>query len=211
MRRYQEITVLYVSPDGKGDGYSQVRPLSGLNAAFWVVEEMRGGGMLQPIVIRMMGGEYTMSSPLTISNPVYSVTVEPYDESPVIISGGKKITGFVPSVFNGVPCYAAYIEEVKNGPIELHRSDGRIPKHYGSIHIRKQRRVFCRLSRIIGPVGVGAGLPPYYGRSGERNSSSSIHRKARTENFTQAAYGHHPFGLYSHDLVGPYLRCHLQR
>lgn len=115
MRRYQEITVLYVSPDGKGDGYSQVRPLSGLNAAFRVVEEMRGGGMLQPIVIRMMGGEYLMSSPLTISNPVYSVTVEPYDESPVIISGGKKITGFEPSVFNGVPCYAAYIEEVKNG------------------------------------------------------------------------------------------------
>jgi hypothetical protein len=114
MRRYHEITVLYVSPDGKGDGYSQVRPLSGLNAAFRVVEEMRGGGMLQPIVIRMMGGEYLMSSPLTISNPVYSVTVEPYDESPVIISGGKKITGFEPSVFNGVPCYAAYIEEVKN-------------------------------------------------------------------------------------------------
>ena len=50
-----------------------------------------GRRMLQPIVIRMMGGEYLMSSPLTISNPVYSVTVEPYDESPVIISGGKKL------------------------------------------------------------------------------------------------------------------------
>ena len=121
MRKYNEITTLYVSPDGTGDGYSpfksstQSGPLSGLHAAFNVVEQMRGGGLLQPITIRMLGGEYFMSTPLTISNPVYSVKIEPYDDSPVVICGGKRITGFTPSVFNGVECYAAYIEDVKNG------------------------------------------------------------------------------------------------
>ena len=88
MRRYHEITVLYVSPDGKGDGYSKVRPLSGLNAAFRVVEEMREEGCCS-LSSSVCWAANTMSSPLTISNPVYSVTVEPYDESPVIISGGK--------------------------------------------------------------------------------------------------------------------------
>ena len=120
MRKYNEITTLYVSPDGTGNGYSPYKtevesgPLPGLQAAFNVVEQMRGGGLLQPLTIRMLGGTYFMSSPLIISNPVYSVSIEPYNDTPVVISGSRKITGFTPSIFNGVLCYAVYIEDVKN-------------------------------------------------------------------------------------------------
>jgi hypothetical protein len=109
------VIFLYVSSGGKGDGSSLEDPLPGLPEAFEVVKEIREEGIEEKVVIRITGGVYFLTSPLTVTNPVHSVTVEPYDDSPVVISGGRKITGFSPAVFNGVECYGVYIEEVKKG------------------------------------------------------------------------------------------------
>ncbi|MGI6562684.1 MAG: right-handed parallel beta-helix repeat-containing protein [Clostridia bacterium] len=109
------VVVLYVSLDGTGDGSSPDKPLPDLYKAFEAVSDLREEGVLDPIVIRMLGGTYAMPSPLTIAHSVYDVTVEPYDDEKVVISGGRRISGFSPAVFNGTNCYAAFIEDVKKG------------------------------------------------------------------------------------------------
>lgn len=123
--RYNEVSTLYVSADNDGNKYNGYYPyptgngfdgpLFSVQEAIDVVGEMRGGGMLQPIIIKILGGEYFLSDPVMISSPVSNLIIEAYDSSPVILNGGKKIENFCKTLFNGKECLGAYIEDVKNG------------------------------------------------------------------------------------------------
>ena len=110
-----EISTIYAAAGGKGDGLRYDRPIGDLKKALLIVEELRGAGQLQPITIKLFGGEYVLSEPLLITNPVGNVTVEPYDDKPVVLSGARRITGFKKAKFNGKGCFAVYLDDVKTG------------------------------------------------------------------------------------------------
>lgn len=121
MFSYRDCTTLYVSPNGTGNGknYHEQEPgcgpLASMQRALELLEQMRGGGMLQPITVKLMAGEYCLTQPLVIRSTMSNVTFEPFGDGPVLISGGRKITGFTETAFNGVRCFGAYIPEVKDG------------------------------------------------------------------------------------------------
>ena len=121
MFSYRDVSTLYVCPGCSGSGKTPDKnaggdaPLEGLERAFSLIEQMRGGGMLQPITLKLMAGNYCLSSAVRIRDTMSNVTVEPFGDGEVLISGGRKITGFTESAFNGVFCYAAHIPEVENG------------------------------------------------------------------------------------------------
>ena len=72
MFSYRDCTTLYVSPNGTGNGKNHHEkepgcgPLASLQRALELLEQMRGGGMLQPITVRLMAGEYCLTQPLVI-------------------------------------------------------------------------------------------------------------------------------------------------
>ena len=115
MLSYRDCNTLYISPNGNGDGKTKDAPLSSIQGALELLEQMRGGGMLQPITLKLMAGSYSLSQPLFFRPTMSNVTVEPFGDGPVLISGGKKITGFSKTIFQGTPCFGAYIKEVQDG------------------------------------------------------------------------------------------------
>ncbi len=121
MISYRDCNTLYVSPTGTGNGkYPDDRipgcgPSGSLADVLALIDMMRGGGMLQPITVRMHAGDYCLSSPLQFRPTMSNVTLEPFGDGAVRISGGKKITGFEKTVFNGVACLGAFIPEVRDG------------------------------------------------------------------------------------------------
>ncbi|MBO5199489.1 MAG: right-handed parallel beta-helix repeat-containing protein [Lachnospiraceae bacterium] len=121
MLSFHEISTLYVAPGGVGNGRCAKEcgdgfgPLGSLADAFMIIKQMRGGGMLQPVTVKMMAGEYVMKKTLTVDPMMSNVCVEPYGDGEVLISGGRRITGFEKTVWKGMPCFGAFIPEVKDG------------------------------------------------------------------------------------------------
>ncbi|MBQ7299732.1 MAG: right-handed parallel beta-helix repeat-containing protein [Clostridia bacterium] len=121
MLSYRDCTTLYVSPDGTGNGkypdevFPGCGPMGSIAAALDAIDMMRGGGMLQPITVCLRAGTYCLTAPLTLRPTMSNVTVRPYGDGEVTVSGGRKITGFVPTVFNGVPCLGAHIPQAADG------------------------------------------------------------------------------------------------
>lgn len=132
MKSFMDATTIYVKSDCGGktnNGFSPIYkaegfeendgPVWSLEKAFGIVKELREGGCVRPLAIKMFAGEYCLDNPLVIDPLMSGVTVEPYGDGEVIISGGKKITGFREAVFNGKSCFAAYIPEVKDGRLNF--------------------------------------------------------------------------------------------
>ncbi len=154
MLSYRDLTTLYVSPTGTGNGKHPHEketgngPLGSISAALTLLEQMRGGGMLQPITIRLLAGEYPLSAPLHLGLTMSNVTFEPFGDGPVLISGGKRITGFQNAVFNGVPCFAAHVPEVETGTwaftdlyVDGLRADYTRYPVSGAFHMKETERV----------------------------------------------------------------------
>ena len=125
MLTYNQISIIYVKPNGVGNGkyYDESipgnGPLGSIQDAINAVEQLRGGGSLQPITIKLMAGEYILSSPLLFKYPVSNVTIEPFGDGEVIISGGLQVKNFEKTTFNGIECYGAYLEDVKAGKLSF--------------------------------------------------------------------------------------------
>ena len=131
MKQFRDSTVIYVKPDCDGkvnNGYAPEFKDYGFDAAWlsdgpvWCIEkaleiatEMREDGNKKPLTIKLMAGEYNLSKPLVIDHLMKDITIEPYGDGEVLISGGKKITGWKKDTFNGVECFSTFIPEVKEG------------------------------------------------------------------------------------------------
>lgn len=86
-----------------------------LKSALAEIADLRKNGVMQPITIALRVGEYELAETIVIDETVSAVTIEPFGKEEVIISGGRRITGFKAATFNGVRCFGAYIDEVKRG------------------------------------------------------------------------------------------------
>lgn len=121
MISYRDCNTLFVSPNGTGSGkYPDDRipgagPCGSLAQVLDLIDMMRGGGMLQPITVRMHAGDYCLSSPLVIRPTMSNVTFVPFGDGEVRISGGRRITGFTRTTYRGVDCLGAFLPEVRDG------------------------------------------------------------------------------------------------
>ena len=150
MISYSNCNTLYVSPTGTGNGkypddrYPTCGPCGSIHHILDLIDMMRGGGMLQPITVRLLAGDYCLTSPLALRPTMSNVTFEPYGDGSVTISGGRKITGFEATTFNGIDCIGAYIPEVKDGTWNftdlwvngLHANKTRLPSS-GYFHMKE--------------------------------------------------------------------------
>jgi len=128
MRTFKDSYTVYVSNncDNEYNGYAPFAvpdaekthgdgPLKSIQDALDIAAEMRENGNKCPIYIRVLGGEYAIKKPISVTPLMSGVTVEPFNEEDVIICGGKKISGFSETFFNGVRCFAAFIPQVAEG------------------------------------------------------------------------------------------------
>ena len=121
MISYRDCNTLYVSPNGTGSGkypddrISGAGPCGSLAQVLDLIDMMRGGGMQQPITVRMHAGDYCLSSPLVIRPTMSNVTFVPFGDGEVRISGGRRITGFTRTTYRGVDCLGAFLPEVRDG------------------------------------------------------------------------------------------------
>ena len=111
MRSYNSVATMYVGSGKLPDG---AEATGSLNEAFKEIYELRRSGVNQPITIKMTAGDYHFTQPLKIDNKVTAVTIEPLGGE-VVFNGGKKITGFEKTTFNGADCFGVFIPEVKSG------------------------------------------------------------------------------------------------
>lgn len=88
-----------------------VSDVAGLKQAFADIGAARAAGVLQPYTVRLHGGIYELDEPLRIGADTPRVTVEPFGREEVMLSGGRRITGFAPDSFNGVACLSAVLPE----------------------------------------------------------------------------------------------------
>lgn len=137
MLSYANASVLYVSKklgnplysglhfeeDGSGNG-----PLPSIGLALQKVGQMRRAGNTQPVCVKLLDQEYDLDSCLEIveqtsglhNNALASdITIEPFGSEKVLISGGKKLVGFIDDEFNGYKCWSIEIDEVKSGKWEF--------------------------------------------------------------------------------------------
>ena len=118
MRSYNTIATFYV---GKAQFPQGAEVYGSLNEAFNAITELRRSGVNQPITVRLAEGEYFYDTAIEINNSLTAVTVEPFGNAKVVISGGKVLSGFEKDVFNGVECFSMFIPKVKSG--EWHFTD----------------------------------------------------------------------------------------
>jgi cysteinyl-tRNA synthetase len=119
MLSYANASVLYVSKKLGNPLYSGFHfeedgncngPLPSLDLALQKVGQMRRAGNTQPVCVKLLDKEYDLDSCLEIveqtsglhNNALASdITIEPFGKEKVLISGGKKLVGFIDDEFNG--------------------------------------------------------------------------------------------------------------
>ncbi len=134
MLNYTNTSTIYISQDTGNDFYSGYAPradekgngpIQSLARLEEMLNTMRACGVLQPITVKFMG-DYYLEKTLSVgfdlapgifanTHPMKNVTFESYGEKKARLIGGKKLTGFQKSSFNGVDCLALHIPEVKEG------------------------------------------------------------------------------------------------
>lgn len=91
---------LYVSPDGGDDAPgTRERPLAGLSGARDRVRAMIEDGLDSDVVVRLRGGVYRLSEPVTFGprdsgTAEYSITYAAAPGEEVVVSGGSPVTGW---------------------------------------------------------------------------------------------------------------------
>ena len=133
MLDYTNSSTIFVSQAAGADGLSGFSPIADdygagpvrtLDRALDMIWNMRFGGVMHPVTVKIMG-DYFLESPLGLGCKYFSsffdrnlpcdnITIESYEGRSKIV-GGKRLTGFARDVFNGTPCVSLYIPEVKSG------------------------------------------------------------------------------------------------
>lgn len=124
MYNFSNTSTLYVSQQNgssKNSGFLPVSngfgegPVQTLEQALDKVRELRRVGMMQPLTIQITDRFYQMEQTLLLDETVSDVTFEPFGAESVTLLGGRRITGFQKSVFQGMECFAASIPEAADG------------------------------------------------------------------------------------------------
>ena len=137
MKSYSAVSTLYISQklgneNNTGVYYQNDKlmngPLPNIELALQKVAQMRRAGYTQPISIKLMDKEYHLSKTIKMgekkgtnlnfpieNSAVKDVTIEPFEQDKVLITGARKLDGFQDDIFNGVACWSIQIEDVKNG------------------------------------------------------------------------------------------------
>jgi len=124
MLSYRDMNTIYVSPDGTGSGMFSHTDENGfgptnIRDVFKHIKAIRGGGALFPITIKMLGGIYSLTTPITIPAGTSNVTIEPFGDGEVLVLGGKALSGFKRDSFFGGECLSLHIPEVESGEWEF--------------------------------------------------------------------------------------------
>lgn len=122
MIRYATAASIFVSQaigNDANDGLSRQNaengrgPVCSLETALRLVYQMRAEGCLQPVQIEILDDVYQIRQPVVIQEGTGSITIT--GNGKTLIHGGMQITGFRQDVFNGKPCFSAYVPAVKEG------------------------------------------------------------------------------------------------
>ena len=119
MRSYNTLSTFYVGRAKNPPFPPGAEVCGSLDQALGEIAELRRSGVNQPITIRLAEGEYCLDKPLEIGNDISAVTIEPFGSAKVVISGGRTLSGFEKSTFNGAECFALFIPEVKDGSLRF--------------------------------------------------------------------------------------------
>ncbi len=136
MLSYTSVSTLYVSQkfgheNNMGVHYMNDKfmngPLVNIDLALQKVAQMRRAGYTQPVTIKLMDKEYHLSKTIKMGKKkganlnfpledaaVKDVTIEPFEQDKVLITGAKRLDGFQDDIFNDVACWSIEIEDVKN-------------------------------------------------------------------------------------------------
>lgn len=107
MLAYSKITSVYVDKSG-ASCYSP--SFTNIKGALEYVVKLRSEGAMQPLSIRLCDVEYDIDEPIHINADMFDVTIEPL-HGRTLISGGRRIRGFVRDTFNSVECFSAPVGE----------------------------------------------------------------------------------------------------
>lgn len=100
---------LYPTVTSTGDG-----PLASIELALDRIREMRRTGHRQPVTLRLLGDSYYLEKTLQLDEALGALTIDA-EKPDFLLSGGTRITGFVPDTFNGVTCVSADLPAVRSG------------------------------------------------------------------------------------------------
>lgn len=100
----QDNIEFYVAPGGRAtaDGSNVTTPFASLENAQQAIRKLKQAGkLIRPVIVNMRGGTYNISKPYLFNEEdggteTCPITYQAYREEEVIISGGKKITGWKP-------------------------------------------------------------------------------------------------------------------
>ena len=119
MQDFYSVSTIYVTktPPLANGQTGRGKYVSSIEEAARVVCDLRRSGVLQPISVKLEKGEYELAQTLEFQENFFGVTFESAsgNADDVCISGGEKLNGFKPCVFNGVNCVVAYLPPLKDG------------------------------------------------------------------------------------------------
>ncbi len=122
----------YVAPNGNDKWSGRLAspnrtktdgPFATLQRALEAVRQLKqqqGGTLKQPVTIYLRSGTYFLSEPVTITpehsgTPECPVTIAAYRNEKVVLSGGRRVTGWQQTTVNGKTVWVAEIPEVREG------------------------------------------------------------------------------------------------
>ena len=128
MSDFTNSSTIYISATEGSDAYTGFAPHPGKGASgplrsFRRLRELLVGlhtpAHVQPITVRIEGEHYFNETfvlgAISGGYTMRDITFESYGDAPARLVGGRRIEGFAPDTFNGVPCLSVHIPAVESG------------------------------------------------------------------------------------------------
>ena len=128
MSDFTNSSTIYISATEGSDAYTGLAPHPGKGASgplrsFRRLRELLVGlhtpAHIQPITVRIEGEHYFNETfvlgAISGGYTMRDITFESYGDAPARLVGGRRIEGFAPDTFNGVPCLSVHIPTVESG------------------------------------------------------------------------------------------------
>ncbi|MBQ8658667.1 MAG: right-handed parallel beta-helix repeat-containing protein [Clostridia bacterium] len=123
MKNFSNSATIYLSPlngDDHLSGYAPIAngfgdgPIKSFQRLLEMVRSMRLCNVFNPVTVKILGDVY-LSDTVLLDQTCNDICFEAFDDKPIKIIGGKRITGFSKDCLNGVECLSVVLPEVKSG------------------------------------------------------------------------------------------------